>query len=314
MGAAPGPGGQGDAGHRHDGRPGSGDVRSLTIALVLICAFLVTEAVVGFAVSSLALLADAGHMLIDATGLAAAIAAARLARRPAEGSWTFGYLRAEVISAAFNGVTLVVVAAIIGVEAIRRLVTPASTGGGAMVVVAVAGVGVNLVATWILAGADRSNLNIEGAFRHILTDLFGFGATAVAGVVILATRFDRADPIASLAVVAVMTATAVRLLGASGRVLLEAAPEDIDLDDVRSHLLDAEHVVDVHDLHVWAVSSGLPTLSAHVVVTDGCFESGHAPRVLDELQACVSGHFDVEHSTFQLEADAHREHEPGTHG
>jgi cobalt-zinc-cadmium efflux system protein len=303
----------GQGAHDHPGPGPDADVRALTVTLVLISTFLVVEAAVGFAVSSLALLADAGHMLIDATGLVAAVGAARLARRPPGGIWTFGFLRAEVVSAAFNGVTLLVVAAVLGVEAVNRLVSPVATGGGAMVVVAAVGVGVNLVATWFLAGAARTNLNVEGAFRHILTDLFGFGATAVAGAVILATGFDRADPIASLAVVAVMAWTGVRLLGASGRVLLEAAPEDIDLAEVRAHLLGTEHVVDVHDLHVWAVSSGLPALSAHVVVGEGSFEAGRAPRILDQLQACVAGHFDVEHSTFQLEPDAHREHEPGSH-
>ncbi|MGH3282018.1 MAG: cation diffusion facilitator family transporter, partial [Trebonia sp.] len=163
------------------------------------------------------------------------------------------------------------------------------------------------------AKGNRTSLNVQGAFRHMLTDLYGFIGTVIAGIVILAAGWTRADGVASLVVVALMLKAAWDLLRDSGRILLEAAPRDMDLDDVRAHLLDAEHVRGVHDLHAWTVTSGLPALSAHVVVDDSCFTSGHAPHLLDQLQACIAGHFDVEHSTFQFEPTAHASHEPGTH-
>ncbi|MDA8184086.1 MAG: cation diffusion facilitator family transporter [Acidimicrobiales bacterium] len=299
-------------GHSHVVSSGS-DVRYLAVALVLIVAFMVAEVVVAALASSLALLADAGHMLADVGALGTSIGAARLAARPARGRWTFGWKRAEVLSAAINGITLVVVAALVIFEAVRRLISPGPVDGQAVLIVALVGVAVNLAASTVLSRADRSSLNVEGSFRHILTDLYGFVATAVAGVVILVTGFDRADAIASLVVVALMARAAWGLLGSAGRVLLEAAPEGVDLDEVRTHLLSGPHVLDVHDLHVWTVTSALPALSAHVVVDGGCFVDGHAPQILDELQACVSGHFDVEHSTFQLEPEGHAPHEFETH-
>ena len=289
------------------------DVSRLVVALVLIAAFLVGEVVAAVLASSLALLADAGHMLTDVLALVMAVTAARLARRPAGGVWTFGLARAEVLSAAVNGVTLLVVAALVTVEAVRRLVHPLDVAGGSLVVVASIGLVVNLVATIVLSGADRRSLNVAGAFAHVVTDAYAFAATIVAGVVVLATGAHRADPAASLVVVVLLLLAAWRLLRASGRVLLEAAPEHVDLEDLRTHLLESGHVLDVHDLHVWTVGSALPTVSAHVVVADDCFSDGHAPRLLDELQSCLVGHFDVEHSTFQLEPASHEEHEPGTH-
>lgn len=304
--------GSGHDGHSHTVGPGA-DVRFLAVALALLVGFMAVEVVVAALVSSLALLADAGHMLTDAGALAMSIGAARLAARPARGRWTFGWKRWEVLSAAINGVTLVVVAVMVVFEAVRRLVSPGPVGGMALLVVALVGVAVNFVASRVLSRADRSNMNVEGSFRHILTDLYGFIGTAVAGVVILVTGFDRADAIASLIVVVLMAKAAWGLLGAAGRVLLEAAPEGVDLDEVRAHLLATPHVREVHDLHVWTVTSALPALSAHVVVEGGCFVDGHAPQILDELQACVSGHFDVEHSTFQLEPAGHAPHEFETH-
>jgi len=221
--------------------------------------------------------------------------------------------RAEILSAAGNGITLLVVSGIVTFEAIRRLVHPPTVEGAPVLVVALIGIVVNIAAAWVLAKADRSSLNVEGAYQHILTDLYGFIGTVVAAVVILTTGFTRADAIASLIVVALMLKAAWGLLRDSGRVLLEAAPEGVDLDEVRAHLLENGHVRDVHDLHVWTVTSNLPTLSAHVVLDDSCFGDGHAPRLLDELQGCLVGHFDVEHSTFQLERITHANHEPGTH-
>ena len=298
--------------HTH-GVSSDADRRHLRIALVLLGAFMVGEVVVAFAADSLVLRSDAGHMLSDVGAIAAALWAMRLAARPATGVWTFGWKRAEILSAALNGITLLVVSGIVTFEAVRRLVHPPDTQGGPVLVVALVGVAVNLAATWVLARANRSSLNVEGAFRHLLTDLYGFLGTLVAALVIIVTGFTRADPIASLVVVVLMVHAAWGLLRDSGRILLEVAPASTDLDEIRAHLLREPHVHDIHDLHVWTVTSALPALSAHVVVDDSCFTDGHAPQLLDELQACLVGHFDVEHSTFQLEPAGHSRHEQGAH-
>lgn len=263
--------------------------------------------------SSLALLADAGHMLTDAGALGMSIWAARLAGRPAVGAMTFGFKRAEILSAAANGVALAVVGGALLVGAGLRLAHPAPVDGATVLAVALVGVGVNLAATTVLQRADRASLNVAGAFAHLLTDLWAFAGTAVAGIVIMASGFQRADAIASLGVVALMATAAWRLLRASGRILLEAAPEGVDLQKLREHILGVAEVTAVHDLHAWVVTSDLPAVSAHVVVADACFANGKAPQVLDELQACLAGHFDVEHSTFQLEPATHVEHEPNRH-
>ncbi len=298
--------------HTH-GVVADADTRYLRVALALIVGFMAVEVVVAFLVHSLALLSDAGHMLTDAGAIAASLWAIRLAARPAAGAWTYGWKRAEILSAAVNGITLLVVSGVVTIEAIRRLFAPAPVQGGPVLAVALLGVAVNLAATWTLAQANRSSLNVRGAFRHILTDLYGFIATVLAGLVILLTGFTRADSIASLIVVALMIHAAWGLLRDSGRILLEAAPQGVDLGDIRAHLTENPHVQDVHDLHVWTLTSDLPTLSAHVVVDDECFVDGHVPRLLDEMQACLMGHFDVEHSTFQLESAAHSDHEHETH-
>ena len=300
------------AGHSHGPGPES-DRRYLLAALVLLAAFMLAEVAVAVLSGSLALLSDAGHMLSDVGAIGGALWAIRLAARPAAGAWTFGWKRAEILSAAANGITLLVIAGIVAAEAIGRLIHPPRVDGGPVVAVAAAGIVVNIAAAWVLARASRSSLNVQGAFRHVLTDLYGFVGTAVAGVIILVTGWTQADAIASLLVVALMLKAAWGLLRDSGRVLLEAAPEGMNLEAVRAHLLSAEHVHDLHDLHAWTVTSGLPALSAHVVVDDSCFYDGHLPRLLDELQACLAGHFDLEHSTFQLEAAGHAGHEPGTH-
>jgi cobalt-zinc-cadmium efflux system protein len=309
-----------DHGHQHGAKGGhvhgpgpDADAGYLRIALALLTVFMLVEVIVAVLSGSLALLSDAGHMLSDIGAIGGALWAIRLAARPATGSWTFGWQRAEILSAASNGITLLVVSGVVGLEAITRLVHPPQVDGGPMVAVAAAGIVVNIAAAWVLARASRTSLNVQGAFRHVLTDLYGFIGTAVAGIVILATGWTRADAVASLIVVVLMLKAAWELLRDSGRVLLEAAPEGLSLDDVRAHLLAEDHVHEVHDLHAWTVTSGLPALSAHIVVDDTCFSDGHAPQLLDQLQACLTGHFDIEHSTFQLEAAAHAGHETGTH-
>ncbi|HKH88155.1 MAG TPA: cation diffusion facilitator family transporter [Acidimicrobiales bacterium] len=289
------------------------DRRYLGGALALISAFLVGEVTAAVLAGSLALLADAGHMLTDAGAIAIAIWATRLAERPATDVWTYGLKRAEILSAAVNGVALVIIAVLITVEAVERLLHPLAVTGPVLIVVAAVGIAVNLAATFVLAKANRTSLNIAGAFAHLMTDLWAFVGTAAAGVVIVTTGFSRADSIASFLIALLMLRAARQLLRDSGRVLLEAAPVAVDLTDVREHLLAATHVTDIHDLHAWVVTSDLPALSAHVVVSEECFADGHAPQILDELQACLTGHFDVEHSTFQLEPPGHTEHEAAGH-
>jgi cobalt-zinc-cadmium efflux system protein len=298
---------------RSHGVSARADTRYLAIGLALIVGFMLVEVVVAVYSGSLALLSDAAHMLADVGAIGASLWAIRLAARPAAGSWTFGWKRAEILSAGINGITLVVVGALLGFEAIRRLVEPPPVRGGPVIVVALLGVAVNLTAVWVLAKANRSSLNVQGSFQHILTDLYGFIATVVAGVVIVLTGNTRADAIASLIVVALMFHAAWGLLRDAGRILLEVAPAEVDLDQIRGHLRGNDHVLDVHDLHVWTVTSDLPALSAHVVVDDSCFHDGHTPRLLDQMQACLVGHFDVEHSTFQFEPAGHGDHEHHDH-
>lgn len=263
-------------GHSHAIAPNA-DRRYLAVALALIVGFMIVEVIVAVVSGSLALLSDAGHMLTDAGAIAASLWAIILAARPARVIWTFGFKRAEILSAATNGITLLVISALVAVEAIHRLLDPPPVQGGPVLVVAILGVIVNLVAVWVLAKANRSSLNVEGSFQHILTDLYGFIATAIAGLIVLTTGFTHADAIASLIVVALMLHAAWGLLRDSGRILLGGAPEGVDLDQVREHLLETGHVLDVHDLHVWTVTSDLPALSAHVILDESCFSDGHAP-------------------------------------
>ena len=299
--------------HHHGSAEHPRDARYLLIAFALITTFMIGEVVAAVFAGSVALLADAGHMLTDAGALAMSYWAARLANRPAGGAMTFGLKRAEILSAAANGLTLAVVAAAVLVGAIARLVHPAHVHGLTVTIVAAIGVVDNLLATSVLARADRRSLNVSGALAHLVTDMWAFAGTLAAGIIIITTGFRRADPIASLIVVVLMVRAAWSLLRVSGRVLLEAAPEDVDLEEVRSHILELDMVKSVHDLHAWVVTSDLPAVSAHVVLNDDCFANGTAPQVLDRLQDCLAGHFDVAHSTFQLEPASHVDHEEFQH-
>jgi cobalt-zinc-cadmium efflux system protein len=282
--------------HSH-GATADTEVRPLAIALALIVAFMAGEVVVALAAHSLALLSDAAHMLVDAGALGLSVWAARLARRPAEGRMTFGFRRAEILSAQANGITLLVLGLVILVEGARRLVSPPTVHGGLVLATAAVGAAVNVLALWQVARANRENLNVEGSFRHLLTDLYAFGGTAVAGLVVLTTGFDRADPIASLLVAGSMLLGAWPLLRASGRVLLEAAPEGMPPEEIAAAMLSHAGVSDVHDLHVWEISSGFPALSAHVLVRQG--EDCHAIR--RELEAVVHTQFGIEHTTLQVD-------------
>jgi cobalt-zinc-cadmium efflux system protein len=263
--------------------------------------------------NSVALWADAGHMLIDVGAIAASSLAIRLAARPETRSHTYGLKRAEILAAAINAIALLIVSALVTIEAIERLLRPSPVDGAVLILVAAVGAAVNLASTVTVSRANRRSLNIEGAYRHLLTDLYGFIGTLLAGIVIVATGFDRADAIASLVVVCLMLKAAVQLLRPATNILLEATPEDIDLGEVRRHLIELPEVHSVHDLHAWTLTSSLPILTAHVVVSDDCFKTGDAGRVLDHLQDCLAGHFDVAHSTLQFESVGHLDHERGGH-
>jgi cobalt-zinc-cadmium efflux system protein len=284
--------------HEHHHAHAHADGHRLEIALALILGFMAVEVVAGILASSLALLSDAAHMLTDAGAIALALVAARLAARPAAGGYTFGLKRAEILSAQLNGATLLALAAVILYEGIRRLVDPPDVEGAVVLAVAVAGIAVNLAATSVLAGANRRSLNVEGAFQHVLTDLFAFVATAVAGAVVLATGFARADGIAALLVAALMVRSGWGLLRDSGRVLLEAAPKNLDPNEIGRTLAAQDHVVEVHDLHVWEVTSGMPSLSAHVTVRAGCDTQTHRRKLAELLEE----RFGIDHTTLQVEA------------
>jgi cobalt-zinc-cadmium efflux system protein len=291
--------------HSHHGASAETDVAPLTVALVLIVAFMAVEVVLGVVAHSIALLSDAAHMLIDAAALGLSVWAARLARRPATGRMTFGFRRAEILAAQANAITLLLLGVLIVAESLRRLASPPDVRGPLVVATAVAGAAVNVVALWQVARANRQSLNVEGSFQHLLTDLYAFAATAVAGAVVWATGFDRADPIASLAVAASMLLAGWPLLRRSGRVLLEAAPEELSPADIDAALRTHGGVTDVHDLHVWTISSGFPALSAHVLV--GRDEDCHGIR--KELEAVLHDRFGLEHTTLQVDHTSDRLHE-----
>jgi cobalt-zinc-cadmium efflux system protein len=278
--------------HEHEH---SGDRRALALALGLIVGLMAGELVFGFAAGSLALLADAGHMLTDAAALGLALAAATFAGRPATGRWTFGFRRLEILAAHVNGITLLVVGVVIVYTAIRRLIEPPDVRGGVVLVVALAGVAVNLVATALLVRPSRNSLNVRGAFLHLATDLAAFTGTAVAGGLVLATGWDRFDPIASLLVAALIFWSSFSLLRESTKILLEMAPAEPR--DVAAEMLAVPGVVEVHDLHVWTVGSGFPSVSAHVLVEPGA--DCHAIRL--QLANLLDERFALSHSTLQVE-------------
>jgi cobalt-zinc-cadmium efflux system protein len=286
--------------HAHADR--SADRRRLGLALALILALMGGEIAAGIVAHSLALLSDAGHMLTDAAALAAAIVAAALAARPARGRWTFGLARAEILAAQGNGVALLLVAAWVVYSAARRLVSPPAVHGGIVLALALVGVAVNLAATLVLAGADRSRLNVRAAFLHVATDLAAFTGTAVAGALILATGWDRCDPIAALLVAALMIRSSWSLLRESGRIFLEASPSGIDPDAVASALAADPEVVEVHDLHVWTVTSGFPALAAHVLVSPD--SDCHTAR--RRLSRLLEERFGLRHTTLQVDHVAKR--------
>ena len=289
--------------HTHDHGAGAETrIRPLAIALGLIVAFMVAEVAAAFVADSLALLSDAAHMLVDAAALGLSVWAARLALRPPQGGMTFGYRRAEILSAQFNGLTLLVLGLLIVFEAVRRLITPPEVDAPIVVATAAVGAVVNVLALRQVARANRENLNVEGSYKHLLTDLYAFAATVVAGLVVWTTGFDRADPLASLAVAGSMLLAAWPLLRATGRVLLEGAPEGLDPEEIGTIMRSHAGVADVHDLHVWEISSGFPALSAHVLVARD--EDCH--RIRRELEQELDGRFEIHHTTLQVEHTSDR--------
>ncbi len=277
--------------------PENADRKALTGALVLIVLFMAGEVVFALIASSLALLADAGHMLTDAAALGLAIVAASMAARPARGRWTFGFKRVEVLAAQINGLTLLVIGIWIVYGAVRRLIDPPDVEGGIVLVVALVGIAVNLAATSLLARASKTSINVRGAFVHVLNDLAAFIGTAVAGGLILATGWNRFDPIASLAVAALIAWSSWGLLRESTRIFLESSPASIDPDEVARAIVGGTDVVETHDLHIWTVTSGFPALSAHVLVKPGA--DCHAIR--RTLERMLVERFGLDHTTLQVD-------------
>ncbi len=287
--------------HAHD-HARAADRRRLAIALTLIAGLMAGEIAAGIVAGSLALLADAGHLLTDAAALAGALVASWLAARPARGPWTFGLGRAEILAAQANGIALLLVGVWIVYGAARRLVSPPDVHGGIVVVVALAGVVVNLAATLVLSRADRESLNVRGAFLHVATDLAAFAGTAVAGALVLATGWDRFDPIAGLAVAALCLRSSWSLLRDSGRIFMEGSPAGIDPDELAGALAADPDVVHVHDLHVWTVTSGFPALAAHVLVSPetDCHDARR------RLQRLLHDRYHLHHVTLQVDHVAQR--------
>ncbi|MGH3389558.1 MAG: cation diffusion facilitator family transporter [Actinomadura sp.] len=291
-------------GHGHGHGPGGGhgvsvnaDRRYLWGALALLLTFMAAEVVVGVIARSLALISDAGHMLTDAFSIALAIVAMRLAARPPQGGFTFGLKRAEILSAQLNGLTLILLATYFIVEAIRRLAEPPEVVGPLVFGTALVGIAINVLAVWLLGRADRSSLNVQGAFQHVLNDLYAFVATAISGLTVWLTGFARADAIATLLVAALMLKSGYGLLRDAGRVLMEAAPAGIDPGEIGTRLVERPCVVEVHDLHVWEVTSGYPAMSAHVLVEAG----GDCHAVRRDLQGVLQEVYGITHTTLEVD-------------
>jgi len=298
--------------HDHDHAKGMTNRVRLSIAIAIVAAFLIVELVGALLAGSLALFADAGHMFSDLLGLVIALVALGIAARPATDRQTFGYQRAEVFGALANGLILLGVAVYVAIEGVQRLFEPSEVLGVPMLIVAGVGLLANVAVMLVLRGGEKT-IGMRGAYLEVLGDLFGSIAAVVAGVVILTTGFTQADAIASLVIAALIIPRAISLLRDVFHVLSQAVPSNMNVAEIREHLLGATGVIDVHDVHVWAITSGAPVFSAHVVVTKELFASGGTGKLLEELGTCMAGHFDVEHSTFQLEPEEHAAHEEHVH-
>jgi cobalt-zinc-cadmium efflux system protein len=298
--------------HGH-GVPGAGHRRPLAVVLAISGTILAVEVTGAVVSGSLALLADAGHMLTDVAGLSLALVAAVLAGRPATEERTWGYRRAEVLAAAAQAAVLLAVGGFVLAEAIRRLIEPSAVASGAMVVFGAVGLAGNAVSIMLLSRISGGNLNTRAARLEVINDALGSVTVLAAAAVIAITGWDRADALASLLIGALILPRTWKLRRETVDVLMEATPKGVDLAHVRAHILGVPHVHAVHDLHASSVASDLPVLTAHVVVDDSCFRDGHLPQLLDQLQQCLAGHFDVEHSTVQFEPASHADHEHPAH-
>lgn len=304
-----------DHGHSHGGPPPTGGTAAaaykgrLRIALGITLTVLLAEIVGSVLTGSLALLADAGHMATDAVGVSMALVAIHFANRPFSGRRTYGYARAEILAALLNCLLLLGVGGFILVEAVRRLASPTEVPGGTTVVFGMVGVVANLISLCLLMRGQKESLNVRGAFLEVLSDALGSLAVVLSALVIMATGWTQADPIASLLIGLMIVPRSVKLLREALDVLLEAAPKDVDMNDVRAHIMALPGVEDLHDLHVWTITSGMPVLSAHVVVDPAALDSAGHEKILHDLQGCLGEHFAVEHCTFQLEPSGHAAHE-----
>lgn len=311
------------SGHGHDHARGPGGASAgpasaayrtrLRLVLAITVAVVLAEVVGAWLSGSLALWADAAHMGADAAGIALSLFAAYLAVRPATVRRTFGWQRAEVLAALLNACLLLVLAGVVAVQGIERLASPPDVDPGPMLWFGVLAVIANAVSLTLLRQGAAHSLNVRGAFLEVLSDTIGAAGVILAALVVITTGWTRADAVVSLAIAVMILPRAWSLLREAGEVLLEVAPHAVDLEQVREHICGEPGVLDVHDLHSWTITSGVPVMSAHVVVDDAAFSDGSLPRLLDRLQGCLEGHFDVAHSTLQLEAAGHGEHEPAAH-
>lgn len=299
-------------GHHHAPQTHRG---RLAVAFAITATILVAEIIGAILTGSLALLVDAAHMLTDAGGLLMALVAATLAMRPTTSKRTWGYLRAEVLAAGAQAAVLLAVGIYVFVEGIQRLVSPPEVSSSGLLLFGIIGLLGNIASMLVLSAGRGANLNMRAAFLEVVNDALGSVAVIVSAIVIATTGWDRADALAGMLISVLIVPRTLKILREAGSILLETAPKGLDLQDVRAHILALPHILGVHDLHASRISSGLPILSAHVVIEDSCFADGHAPQMLDELQKCVAEHFElsVEHSTFQLETASHADHESGTH-
>ncbi|PZU49596.1 MAG: cation transporter [Microbacterium sp.] len=297
--------------HGASGLRGQANHRLLAISLSLTAVVMVVQIVGAVLTGSLALLADAAHMFADTSALVIALIASLVGARPANERNTYGYQRAEVFGALINAVLLIALCVWIAVEAVQRLLHPSGVevAGGLMIVVAVVGLIANAISMWLLSAAQRTSINVRGAYLEVLGDLIGSGVVIVAAIVITLTGWMPADALASLVIAVMIVPRAVALLREVYAVLAERVPEGTDVGLIREHLLSAEGVADVHDVHVWQLTRGMPVFTAHVVVEPEVLTEGRSGALLAKLQTCLAEHFDVEHSTFQFEPAGHREHD-----
>ena len=302
-------------GHSHAGAPGETHQGRIAVALGITLSVFVLQVIGSLLTGSLALLFDSAHVLTDAGGLVMALVAARLMSRPSTSKRTWGFARAEILAATAQAAILLAVGLVVLVEGVQRLFNPIEIASNEMIVFGVIGLLGNVASLIVLAGGRNNNFNMRAAFLEVLNDALGSVAVIVAAIIISTTGWMQADAIVAMLIGALILPRTVKLLLETINVLLEFTPSGLDLDAVRKHIMDLDHVREVHDLHASQIATGLPVLSAHVVVDAGCFHDGHAPKMLDQLQKCVAGHFDVsvEHSTFQLEPVGHVDHESGLH-